>query len=865
MLRVLLWIAAGLAACWAQPAYDRFEIAQDLLTAPADFGFLNHPLTAADRVFVRDGRFHTVGPDLLPNTADDRPIRFFGVNLCFSANFPLPEDAVRIARRLRKLGVNIVRLHHMDTQPDANPANAASLLTTGPYPSFNPHSLERLRRFLTALAAEGIYVNLNLHVGYQFRPQIDGVPVLTPSIPTQSKPLHIFYPRMVELQVEFAQKLLEALALEQDPVLAMVEINNESSLLWHWQAGQLDSLLNGEYEREFATQWRTHLRGQYRSDEELREAWGSSTPDGLNLLTHRWSLETHSPAQASVTFQESEIQVRVLRGGAPLIVKHTGFSLQAGKVYEAEVELRADLAAGQSRNVYIDVKQDLSPWRTAAGRTVAVTREWQRFTLRFQAPFSMENIGRFGISVENVDQPLWIRNWSLKELGARGLNSGESLDTAALVKTTEASTPQRLHDYLEFLAETDRAYLLRMRDAVRQSGNLLVPVTGTQIQFGGLMTLDSHRDLDYYDNHFYIDHYNFPSAAWDPRDWRIRDTSATATNLQNILAMAMARPAGKPYTVSEFNQNWPNSYAAELLPIVAAMASFQDWDGLMHFAYSHTRNWDDGVPSGFDLNGDWTKFVAFGQAAWLYRTGAIAPGETVFEIPVSRALRERATRERYNGGVSTFLNQVLGLPSSLALTRRVALAGQEGPPPPLPPPESRDFSFDPAQRVFRLHSPFAAGVFGQIGDRQVTAGPLRLQLGPAARGFVAALLTPLDGKPLAESRRLLLTLPGQTLRTQPGSSRPQRVVLYPGTTDWFTLEPEPGSSKPSGNRTGGNRPTYMERIECTIWLDTPGQGLQIYPLDGAGRRLPPVLVEGSQARLNAPGEVSAPWYEIVLD
>ena len=118
------------------PALYPFGIDQDNLHGPVDFSFLNHPLAASDRAFVRNGHFYTVGSDLAAGTADDLRIRFFGVNLAFGANFPTADDAVRIARRLRRLGINLVRLHHMDSSPDSatNPSTANSVLTTGPYP-----------------------------------------------------------------------------------------------------------------------------------------------------------------------------------------------------------------------------------------------------------------------------------------------------------------------------------------------------------------------------------------------------------------------------------------------------------------------------------------------------------------------------------------------------------------------------------------------------------------------------------------------------------------------------------------------------------------------------------------------------------
>jgi len=59
-----------------------------------------------------------------------------------------------------------------------NPDNANSILVDSAYPTFNDLSVQRLRDFLSALASEGIYADLNLHVGYQFRPSVDQIPAL---------------------------------------------------------------------------------------------------------------------------------------------------------------------------------------------------------------------------------------------------------------------------------------------------------------------------------------------------------------------------------------------------------------------------------------------------------------------------------------------------------------------------------------------------------------------------------------------------------------------------------------------------------------------------------------------------------------
>jgi hypothetical protein len=118
-----------------------------------------------------------------------------------------------------------------------------------------------------------------------------------------------------------------------------------------------------------------------------------------------------------------------------------------------------------------------------------------------------------------------------------------------------------------------------------------------------------------------------------------------------------------------------------------------------------------------------------------------------------------------------------------------------------------------------------------------------------------------------------LTNPGYTLRTQPGSNppRPQQIVKYPGTTDWWTIEPDQ-ASKPNGNLNGGNRPVWMERVEAFVTVRTPATKITVYPLDGKGWRMTPLAsrdVErvdgGFRLHLQGEGSAASPWFEITLE
>ncbi len=721
--------------------FYQFSVDQDGLGGAPDFSGLNHPLGLEDRLFVRNGHFYRAGEDRKPFTSDDERVRLFGVNLAFGGNFPEEKDARRIARRLRKLGVNLVRLHHMDSSPDEQPENARGILTTGAYPTLNQVSVQRLRSLLDALRDEGIYVNLNLHVGYRFRPFVDGVPAMPSGaeIPNQSKPLHIFYPRMVDLQVEYTHKVIRALGLKDNPVLGMVEIDNESSMLFSWQGRQMKQYLAGAYHAELLKQWNAWLRERY-------------------------------------------------------------------------------------------------------GATAAICRSWE------------------------------------------GCTEGESLEGGgmALVFSDEQGNPRRVNDYLLFLEEVDRSYLVRMLGAVRAETDELVPVAGTQLWFGGPMNYDSHAPLDYQDNHFYIDHYNFPNRPWDSHDWRIRDSSSVGTGLERFLTMAAYREGNRPYTVSEYNEQYPNRQGTEIDPTLAAFAAFQDWDSIMHFAYAHNRNWDKPAPSSFDLNGDWAKYAIAGQSAWLLRSEVIQPAGALVEIPLSKELKLRATREKRQRDFMQFLGEVTGFRPEVALRHRLAIVHEDGRSvpwiarEPATPPYRADTGqliYDPDTKLFQIQVPEAAGVFGYLGpDRAVAAGDLLVRLAPGARGFAAVLMTSLDGKPLRSSGRMLLSTPGYILGSQPGSNpiRPQKMVPYEGESGWWTLEKDPAyPDKPSGARQA-EEPIWMERVESFVTLRTDATGLSVYPLDGAGERLaslPPEAVRraagGFELHLQAEGQEFSPWYEVI--
>jgi len=166
---------------------------------------------------------------------DGTPARFWGTNFNGGACFPEHDYAEKVARRLGKMGQNIVRFHQLDAE--WNTPNIFQL-TKGPVPentrSLDPRSMDRLDYLIACLKKEGIYIYLDLLTYRRFK-EGDGVPSAI-KLGDSAKPYSIYNRRMIELQKEFASQVFNhfnpytGLAYKDDPAIVMTEITNECDL-----------------------------------------------------------------------------------------------------------------------------------------------------------------------------------------------------------------------------------------------------------------------------------------------------------------------------------------------------------------------------------------------------------------------------------------------------------------------------------------------------------------------------------------------------------------------------------------------------------------------------------------------------------
>lgn len=166
---------------------------------------------------------------------DGTEARFWGTNFNSAQNFPSHEHSEKVAKRLAKIGVNIVRFHQLDAEwstPNIFQFTKGENKTNTM--SFDPVSIDRLDYLIHCLKDEGVYVYLDLLTYRRFKSG-DGVEA-TGQLKDAAKPYSTYNRRLIELQKKFNYDLwthinpFTGLAYKDDPAIALSGVTNENSM-----------------------------------------------------------------------------------------------------------------------------------------------------------------------------------------------------------------------------------------------------------------------------------------------------------------------------------------------------------------------------------------------------------------------------------------------------------------------------------------------------------------------------------------------------------------------------------------------------------------------------------------------------------
>lgn len=851
------------SAISAGAAGDMFAFSINTLDAKhdaTDMSWMNdRPAGKNGFVRVKDGHFVD---------GAGRRLRLLGVNLCFAAAFPEHADADKLAARLAKLGINCVRLHHMDnTYPPSGIWDRA-------FPDkqhLDAGQLDKLDYLIFALKKHGIYVDINLHVSRQFS-EADGF-VDTAGLTKYDKGVDNFEPRMIALQRNYARDLLTHFnpytktRYVDEPAVAIIEINNENSLVGFCIDTTIFTIPD-YYLAELRRQWNEWLKARYRTTSALRKAWeAGAEPIGDNILansdfsagTDRWTLEAPSPAKAAMHIEDGGpqpgmkcIHAALTREGLrswDFQVHQIGLDLAEGKPYV----LRFWARANQPRRINVDVRLDRDPWTSAGlSKSIELPVAWKHYEFSFTATGTQKNHNRLSFSLQSTLGEVWIAGVELRRGSGGRLPESASLEAGNIDLPTNSFTAAQREDFLAFAAETERRYAVGMRDFIKNTLGAKALVVDTQVTYGGMAGLYRESMMDFGDIHAYWQHPSFPRKAWDPTDWTVANTPMVrALGSDTLTRMAVCRLADKPFTVSEYNHPAPSDYSAECVPMLAAFAALQDWDGIFLFDYHSSQgDWDRQRISGyFSIDSHPAKIVFLPAATAMFRRADVAPmnSTAMLEFPAATIPRHL----RIHGASVSAAWQSLGFAAREAMCARTAVRFTDKGEPVLKyeKADERPNAVWQCEKgkeqdaVFLIDSPAARGVIGFASGRQIKLSGLTIEL--KGDKFAVITVVALDGKPLERSGHVLISAVGRVENT--------------GMV-W-------NADRTSVGRNWGDAPVVAEGIEARVTLGGNVKRAEVYALDGGGGRARAVACEAASGKLavDLGPQWKTLWYELVIE
>ena len=582
-------------------------------------------------------------------------IRFFGTNCVGDGAFPDKSESFFIAGRLRKMGFNLIRFHHLD-----NPWSAGSLFEQArDTRHLNLIVLDRMEKFISELKKNNIYANINLLVSRTFN-SLDGVPDAD-SIRNYGKGVTLFDRQLIDLQKEYASQLLThanpytGLALVNDPVMAMLEIINENSLYMMWRTNRLKPFarggdLTGRHNRMLDSLWNEFLTTKYQTTANLENAWNQGTSgSGANdqivdggfetlPITQNWQLEKHGTANATMSTEtiqpayqgtkSAKIDVTAVDGTEWHIQwKHIHISVKQDSFYTVTFAGRAS----GNRTIYVAVMKETDPWTTYSGQSFILTTQWQFCEFTFKASETRTNDVRLSFNLGGATGSYWFDDIHFTAAIIKGLEEDENLEQHTVKRTDYSActgySNQRVADMSAFYMQIQNGYFQEMHEYLKNNLQVKVPVVGTNWN-SGTGDLASQSGLDYVDNHSYWDHPSFPNEPWSSTDWYIHNQPMVSNTDNGTIPWLMGGVPfkDKPVTISEYNHAFPNRYQTEGVLFLTAYAAFHDADALMFFDYNGSTDWETDKVSGyFDIDRNTAMMALMPSCAYAFRQQFITP------------------------------------------------------------------------------------------------------------------------------------------------------------------------------------------------------------------------------------------------
>lgn len=395
-------------------------------------------------------------------------------------------------------------------------------------------------------------------------------------------------------------------------------------------------------------------------------------------------------------------------------------------------------------------------------------------------------------------------------------------------KEFSKASADRFHIEASFYMDLERRFFVDMGRYLREElgvKSLLVGNSDHNHYHSGYPLVASTSQLDIVDGHVYWQH---PKYLTDPTSGKragfeiINSPMVNDPRHSSVVELSRTAMAGKPYTVSEVNHPFPNEYACEGIPILAAYGALHDWDGVFWYTLAH-----DDVTSvhtrsvgHFDLAPDPVRMSQMAAGALMFLRSDVRPARRVVERSYSR----EQVYESVRLPKSERPYYTPGFPLEMPLIHATRIASLDGPPTGtwecLAAAQLRS---DTGEIAWEGAAAKQGLVIVDTGRSQALVGFCKANRAQSKNlatdvenTFCALTLSALDAQPIAESGRLLLTATART-----ANSGKQWNDARKSLTNW------------------GKAPACIETVRGCVILRGLASGADVsaQPLDGAGHAL----------------------------
>ena len=414
-------------------------------------------------------------------------------------------------------------------------------------------------------------------------------------------------------------------------------------------------------------------------------------------------------------------------------------------------------------------RKAMENWKTFA-------RNWMTHVNPYTGLSLAEDPALAAINLVNEDN--LGRAWSGSS-GARRLYTEKFEEYKKKNNIPEAKAEASDRNFMKFLVEIKNASLDEMTEFVRKELKMKCMVTSLNFRNDSYLTAMRSK-FDLVDTHMYHSHPSFVGKSWASA--RMYGQSNPLTGLASLprSLMSMKNP-GKPFWVTEYNYCSPNRYRAAGGPLMGAYPALQDWDGLFRFCYNHNiKRIDNDVAknAGFEEANDVVMLLSNRVTASMFLRGDVRKAERSYSCEIVNDILSKEFQPGYPGRLS-FLGLISGtgshpegavLPENVTVMKKAkefseagnsakpweqAVSGRTA------VSDTNEIKINAKKATFTVNSPLSESITFNGGNLS-TGGVLSLS---KAKYFQSASLISLDGKPLKESRRMVLIHIGDAAST----------------------------------------------------------------------------------------------------